>query len=99
MKATTLYIVQTRMPDGWSFTASNIDVPRHNAKLPYPSQPTSQLHWGITRQDGAVTETLARLSGISLAATGKPPGKLLFDDLSLEDAPVGSEILLLGYEI
>lgn len=50
------------------------------------------------RVQTAQTETFARLSGISLAATGEPPGRLVFDDLSPEDAPVGSEVLLLGYE-
>ncbi|MBL9166328.1 MAG: hypothetical protein JNN07_01160 [Verrucomicrobiales bacterium] len=103
MKATIQYIVQTRLPDGRSITAANLDVPwmdlaRHDAELPRPSDSTGQLRVRITRRDGAVTETFARLSGISLAATGEPPGRLLFDDLSPDDAPVGSQVLLLGYE-
>lgn len=103
MKATIQYIVQTRLPNGQSFTAANLDVlwmdlARRDAELPRPPDSTGQLRVRITRPDGAVTETFARLSGVSLAAKGDPPGRLLFDDLSPDDAPVGSEVLLLGYE-
>jgi hypothetical protein len=103
LKATIQYIVQTRLPDGRSFTAANLDVmwmdlARRDAELPRPADATSQLRVRITRPDGGVTETFARLSGISVASKGEPPGRLLFDDLSPNDAPVGSEVLLLGYE-
>lgn len=103
MNAAIQYVVQTRLPDGRAFTAANLNVPwidlaRHDAGLSRPSNSTGQLRVRITRPDGAVTETFARLSGISLAAAGEPPGRLLFDDLSPEDAPVGSQIILLGYE-
>lgn len=103
MKATIQYIVQTRLPDGQTFTAANLDVlwrdlARHDAGLPRPSGSTAQLRVRITRPDGVVTERFARLSGISVAAKGEPPGRLVFDDLSPEDAPVGSQVMLLGYE-
>ena len=104
MKAIVQYIVQTRLPDGRTFTAANLDVSwmdltRHDAGLSRPSGSTGQLRVSITRPDGTVTETLARLSGISVAAAGEPPGRLVFDDLSPDDAPVGSQVILLGYEI
>jgi hypothetical protein len=103
MKATIQHIAQTRLPDGRTFTAANLDLPwmdlaRHDAGLPRPPDSTGHLRVRITRPDGAVTETFARLSGISLAAKGEPPGRLVFDDLSPEDAPVGSQVMLLGYE-
>lgn len=103
MNATIQYIVQSRLPDGRTFTAANLSVPwmtlvRYDAGLSRPSASTGQLRVRITRLDGAVTETFARLSGISLSTTGEPPGRLLFDDLSPDDAPVGSQIMLLGYE-
>ena len=91
------------MPDGRSITAANLDVlwmdlARRDAAFPRPPDATSQLRVRITRPDGAVIETFARLSGISVASKGEPPGRLLFDDLSPDDAPVGSDVLLLGYE-
>jgi hypothetical protein len=40
----------------------------------------------------------AQLSGISLAASGELPVRLVFDELAPEDAPVGSQVIFLGYE-
>ena len=95
--------MQTRLPHGRLYTAANLDVmwmdlARRDAEFPRPPDASSQLRVRITRPDGAVTETFARLSGISVAAKGEPSGRLLFDDLLPDDAPVGSEVLLLGYE-
>ena len=102
VKATIQYIVQTRLPGGQKFTAANLDVAwmdlaQHVAGFSRPSKSTSQLRVRITRPDGAVTETFARLSGITVSATGEPPGRLVFDDLSPADAPIGSQVTLLGY--
>ena len=70
----------------------------HERELPGPAHSNGRLRVRITRPDGTVTETFARISGISVAAEGEPPGRLVFDDLSPEDAPVGSQVVFLGYE-
>ena len=103
MKAIIQYIVQTRFSNGQTFTAVDLDVPltelaQYVAGLSRPSNSTSRLRVRISRPDGALTEGYARPSGISVAARGEAPARLVFDALLPEDAPVGCEVILLGYE-
>ena len=90
---------------GFSFTVATLDVPYYefigfDSRLPRPTTKPHherlRLRIRLTRPDGSQIEPIA---SVNLVNGHNPPARLLLVDLEPQDAPAGTEVELLRYEV
>ena len=105
MKIHVKDIQKTSLGRGSSFTVATLDVPYYDfiafdSRLPRPTpkphHESLRMRVKLTRPDGSQIEPIA---SINLVGGSNPPARLLLLDLSPQDAPEGTEVELLRYEV
>ena len=86
-------VVATLDVSYYSLIAFDSDIER---PTPKPHRESLCLRIGILRPDGSRIEPTA---SINMVSGNDPPGRLLINDIRVDDAPVGSAIELMRYEI